>query len=55
MTMILSGYWCKLWNNHDFTSHKLRDCVNIIHFDIVEIWNLNDEKGVGFTQSWLSY
>ena len=49
MTMALSGYWRTLWNNRDFASQKLRDCVDIIHFDIVEIWNLNDETGVRFS------
>ena len=47
MAMVLSGYWRTLRNNRDFTNQKLKDCVTIIHFDIVEIWNLNDETGVG--------
>ena len=47
--MVLSGYWRTLRNNRDFVSQKLRDCVDIIHFDIVEIWNLNDETGVWFS------
>ena len=52
--MVLSGYWRDLNNSRNFASQKLKDCVDIIHFDIVEIWNLNDETGVGFPQSWLS-
>ncbi|KAN0136277.1 hypothetical protein V8E53_005882 [Lactarius tabidus] len=28
-----------------FADQKLKNCVNIIHDDIVEIWNLNDKTG----------
>ena len=49
MATALSGYWRTLRNNRDFVYQKLRDCVTIIHFDIVEIWNLNDEIGVWFS------
>ena len=49
MVMVLSGHWRTLRNNRDITGQKLKDCVTIIHFDIVEIWNLNDETGVWFS------
>ncbi|KAN0136731.1 hypothetical protein V8E53_005501 [Lactarius tabidus] len=29
----------------DFIDQKLKNCVNIVHNDIVEIWNLNDKTG----------
>jgi hypothetical protein len=41
-------YWRQLWSSVNFDDHSLKSCVNIIHVDIVEIWNLNDKTGVGF-------
>ncbi|KAF8256690.1 hypothetical protein EI94DRAFT_1820906 [Lactarius quietus] len=38
-------YWRSLWSSLDFADQTLRDCVNIIHDDIVEVWNLNDITG----------
>lgn len=32
----------------DFADHTLKSCVNVIHDDLVEIWNLNDKARVGF-------
>ncbi|KAN0136298.1 hypothetical protein V8E53_005903 [Lactarius tabidus] len=49
MAMVLSGYWRTLWNNRDFANQKLKDCVDVIHFDIVAIWNLNDKTGYLFS------
>ncbi|KAF8259212.1 hypothetical protein EI94DRAFT_1042662 [Lactarius quietus] len=43
-----SRYWRHLWSSLDFADHTLKNCVNIIHDDIVEIWNLNDVIGVCF-------
>ncbi|KAF8272135.1 hypothetical protein EI94DRAFT_1796529 [Lactarius quietus] len=36
-------YWRNLWSSPDFANQTLKDCVNIIHDDIVDIWNLNDK------------
>jgi hypothetical protein len=41
-------YWRRLWSSVNFDDHPLKSCVNIIHVDLVEIWNLNDKTGVGF-------
>ncbi|KAN0138726.1 hypothetical protein V8E53_003714 [Lactarius tabidus] len=38
-------YWRSLWSSPDFANHTLKDCINVIHSDIVEIWNLNDITG----------
>ena len=46
----MSGYWRSLWSSLDFADQSLKNCVNILHDDIVEIWNLNDKTGVGFAQ-----
>jgi len=35
-------YWRSLWSSLDFADQPLKSCVNIIHVDIVEIWNLFD-------------
>ncbi|KAI0269639.1 hypothetical protein BGY98DRAFT_1180030 [Russula aff. rugulosa BPL654] len=37
-----SRYWRSLWSSLDFADQPLKSCVNIIHVDIVEIWNLFD-------------
>ena len=50
MTVIVLGYWNNLWSSRDLVDQPLKNCVNIIHDDIVEIWNLNDKTGVGFPQ-----
>ena len=46
----MSGYWRSLWSNLDFVDNSLKNCLKIIHDDIVEIWNLNDKTGVCFSQ-----
>jgi len=37
-------YWINLWSSLDFVDQFLKSCVNIIHVDIVEIWNLYDKN-----------
>ncbi|KAN0107065.1 hypothetical protein V8E52_010510 [Russula decolorans] len=39
-----SRYWRSLWSSLDFADQPLKSCVNIIHVDIVEIWNLYDRN-----------
>jgi len=53
--MVPIGYWRNLWSSVDFTGHPLKDCLNVIHEDIVEIWNLNDRTRVSspFSQLFL--
>ena len=41
-------YWRCLLSSVNFDGHTLKSCVNIIHLDAVEIWNLNDRTEVGF-------
>ena len=43
---ITLGYWRNLRSSLDFVDQPLKNCVNIIHIDIVEIWNLYDKSGV---------
>jgi len=38
-----SRHWRDLSSRVDFAYHPLKTSVNIIHVDLVEIWNLNDE------------
>ncbi|KAH9014628.1 hypothetical protein EDB85DRAFT_860137 [Lactarius pseudohatsudake] len=40
-----SRYWRSLLSSLDFADQPLKNCVNIIHLDIVEIWNMNDKRG----------
>jgi len=36
-------YWRDLRSSQAFVDRDLKTCVNVIHTDIVEIWNLNDK------------
>ena len=40
------GYWRDLWSSVDFIELPLKDCLNVIHEDIVEMWNLSDRTRV---------
>ena len=42
----LLGYWCNLWSNLDFADKPLKDCVNLIHTDIVNIWDPDNKNKV---------
>jgi len=37
-------YWRDLRSSQDFADQDLKACVNIIHMDIVEIWNFKDKN-----------
>jgi len=37
-------YWCNLWSNLDFADKPLEYCVNLIHADIVKIWDPDDKN-----------
>ena len=40
-------YWRNLWSNGEFTNEppiSLKDCVKLIHNDIVTIWNQDDNR-----------
>jgi hypothetical protein len=47
---LILGYWRNLWSSLDFIDQFLKSCVNIIHLDIVEIWNLRDKSRVSSPQ-----
>ena len=50
------GYWCLLGSSDDFAGQTLADCAEVIHADIVDVWNLPDEDKVcPFFPSWLFY
>ncbi|KAH9998778.1 hypothetical protein BJV77DRAFT_1147925 [Russula vinacea] len=38
-----SRYWCLLGSSDDFAGQTLADCAEVIHTDIVDVWNLPDE------------
>jgi len=40
------GYWRSFRSGHYFDGQALKDCLDIVHIDIVEIWNLNDRDQV---------
>jgi len=37
------GYWHHLGSRVDFDDQTLKSCVDIIHVDLIEIWNFNDK------------
>jgi hypothetical protein len=47
--VVFSGYWHSLWSSLDFADQTLKNCLRIIHDDIVELWNLNDKNKVWFS------
>jgi len=42
------GYWRGLWSSNDFAGQTLANCVEVIHADIVGVWNLPDEDKVRY-------
>ena len=43
-------YWRNLRSTLDFAEQPLKSCVNVIHIDIIKIWNLDDQRRVSFPQ-----
>ena len=39
-------YWRNLGSSRYFTNHTLRSCVNVIHEDIISVWNFDDRESV---------
>jgi len=39
-----SQYWRSLRSSPDFAEQPLKSCVNVIHIDIIKIWNLYDRR-----------
>jgi len=37
-------YWSGLLSSTDFTGKKLRQCLDVIHRDIVSVWNIRDSS-----------
>ena len=46
INIITLEYWRNLRSSFDFTDQTLENCVNVIHTDIIEIWNLYDRRRV---------
>jgi len=42
------GYWRDLQSGRNFVGQSLKNCMDIVHVDIVDIWNLDDEASVSF-------
>jgi hypothetical protein len=45
-TLLKSGYWSGLISSTDFTGKKLRECLDVIHNDIILVWNIRDPSDV---------
>ena len=42
------GYWNGLASSDDFAGRTLASCVEVIHADIVGVWNFPDKDRVRF-------
>ena len=43
-----SGNWSRLWSRVDFADQPLKNCVNVLHVDIVRIWGQYDGNNVSY-------
>ncbi|KAI5984632.1 hypothetical protein EDD15DRAFT_2533113 [Pisolithus albus] len=41
----LEGFWRTLASSPSFPGHTIRECLRVIHTDIVSIWNFHDQSG----------
>jgi hypothetical protein len=41
---IYSEYWSGLLSKTDFTGKQLRQCLDVIHRDIVSVWNIRNSS-----------
>ncbi|KAI0245740.1 hypothetical protein BJV78DRAFT_1365236 [Lactifluus subvellereus] len=39
-----SRYWRSLGSSHEFAGRTLEYCIDIVHTDIVDVWNLRDQN-----------
>ena len=39
-------YWRGLWSSDDFRGQTLANCIEVIHADIVGVWNIPDKNKV---------
>lgn len=44
-----AGYWRSLGSSRDFTDQSLGSCVNVIHEDIISVWNFDDRERVSLS------
>ena len=39
----MTGYWRSLASSANFPGLSLKDCLGVIHTDIVQVWNFSDK------------
>lgn len=44
--MMVVGYWKALMASPDFRGHTMKACLNVLHKDIVTVWNFKDTEHV---------
>ena len=44
--MISIGYWKSLKASPNFQGRTMKECLNVLHKDIVTIWNFDDQEDV---------
>jgi hypothetical protein len=49
--VICTGYWSGLLSSEDFAQKKLQQCLDVIHHDIIAVWNIRDPNAVHFFSS----
>ena len=45
--MIIVGYWKALKASRDFRGHTMKEYLDVLHNDIVTVWNFRDPQRVG--------
>lgn len=40
------GYWAGLASSINFPGKTLKACLDVIHLDIINVWNIEDPYGV---------
>ncbi|KAH9003545.1 hypothetical protein EDB86DRAFT_2893126 [Lactarius hatsudake] len=48
------GYWRSLGTSQDFNDQALASCVNVIHEDIINVWNFDDKEGYLLSRDFMS-
>jgi len=45
-SLVTEGYWRDLWLTDEFAGHTLEECIEVIHADLVGVWDFPDKDRV---------
>jgi len=52
---LLPGYWQAIFTGRVFFGRSMQDCLQVIHSDIIGVWNFRDDDKVRFAHSHPSF